>query len=254
MAGPATRATRMSAGDDGRSGTADGWAHRLGATLDASALGGGMVLLGLGAVRTELLWLRMAGLGLAAGAIAHGIARDRGVPRTVGLADWPRRLSRKDSPGYHAVSGAPNAGRWWLWLAGSLILGIAWGSAHRLCTGRSMPPAPPSAFCLLAIGIGLCEELLYRGFLQGWLRGRGRWRAVLGAAAAHAAYKCGIFILPAGPDRADLPALAAITFAGGIILGLLRERLGNLAFPASAHAMFDAVAYGDLAAAPWWVW
>jgi membrane protease YdiL (CAAX protease family) len=109
-------------------------------------------------------------------------------------------------------------------------------------------------FCLLAVGIGVCEELLYRGFLQGWLRGRGRWLGVVGAAVAHTAYKCSLFILPAGPERANLPVLAAVTVAGGIIMGLMRDRVGSLVFPLIVHGAFDAVAYGDLATAPWWVW
>jgi membrane protease YdiL (CAAX protease family) len=193
-----------------------------------------MVILGLCAVSPDLWLGRWVGGVLAASAVAYGLAADRRVLDTLALSRWPRRGG--------------------LWLGAALALGVAWGLCHRWQTGRPITPLPFTAFCLAAVAIGACEEVLYRGFLQGWVRSRGPWPAILIATAAHTAYKCSIFLLPRGPDRANLPVLAAVTLAGGIVLGLLRERLGNLAFPIAAHAAFDALAYGDLATAPWWVW
>jgi membrane protease YdiL (CAAX protease family) len=207
---------------------------RLGPRIAAAVLAGGMVILGLCAAG-ENLWLgRWVGGAMAASAVAYGLAADRNILGTLALSRRPRR--------------------WGLWLGVALALGIAWGLTHRWQTGEPTVPGPFTAFCLAAVAIGVCEEVLFRGFFLGWVRGRGRWMPILLAAAAHTAYKCSIFLLPHGSDRANLPVLAAVTLVGGLVLGLLRERLGNLAYPIIAHATFDAVAYGDLATAPWWVW
>jgi membrane protease YdiL (CAAX protease family) len=94
--------------------------------------------------------------------------------------------------------------------------------------------------------------LAYRGFVQGQLR---RWGPILpciAAAAAHTAYKCALFAMPAGSERPAFLSLALGTLIGGTVFGLMRQYLGSIAFPLAAHVAFDVIVYGDLAAAPWW--
>ena len=48
--------------------------------------------------------------------------------------------------------------------------------------------------------------------------------------------------------------LAACTFGVGLALGILRKRAGGVLPPVAAHVLFDIMAYGEYAQAPWWVW
>jgi membrane protease YdiL (CAAX protease family) len=108
-------------------------------------------------------------------------------------------------------------------------------------------------FALAAAGIGLAEEVGYRGFLQGCLRSWGPLAAAVTAAAAHTLYKLSLFAWRGEAHQTHLLYLAAGTLVVGTAFGLMRERLGGLVFPAAAHVGFDLWAYGDLPAAPWWV-
>jgi len=71
---------------------------------------------------------------------------------------------------------------------------------------------------------------------------------------AHAAYKTALFVWPPAPVAVDLVAILALTFIGGLVLGLLREASNSVLPPVAAHVAFDFVVYGALDQAPWWVW
>jgi membrane protease YdiL (CAAX protease family) len=115
-------------------------------------------------------------------------------------------------------------------------------------------------FALTAVAIGVTEEVIWRGWMQGALAATGRltgyWATVI-AAAAHAAYKTAVFVFPPeGVPRQSLGALltiAGLTFAFGTGLGLIRLRQGTIAAPIAFHAIFDLLVYGQCANAPWWV-
>ena len=89
--------------------------------------------------------------------------------------------------------------------------------------------------------------------MQGCLRRQGAFVACAGASLAHTAYKCSLFVFPDVPVRANLLVLGLATFVVGMLFGLMRERLGSVAFPALAHGAFDLVVYGDVAQLPWWI-
>jgi len=78
--------------------------------------------------------------------------------------------------------------------------------------------------------------------------------ATVAAAAAHAAYKSALFVLPPPGREVDVVFLAVVTFLGGIVFGGMRAVSGSVVPPLVAHACFDLVVYGNLASAPWWVW
>jgi membrane protease YdiL (CAAX protease family) len=175
-----------------------------------------------------------AGLVLAAAAIGGSLRRAERPLTLLGLDRFSRRAALFGTVG--------------------LVLGTAAAVNHR--TQLGIPPWPVgfAAFAPVACLIGVTEELIYRGWLQGTARPLGWPAAVVIAAGAHAAYKTALFAWPPGPALADYPMIALWTFGGGIVLGLLRQVSGHTVPSMVAHAAFDLVVYGGLAHAPWWVW
>lgn len=113
------------------------------------------------------------------------------------------------------------------------------------------------AFLILAVAIGVAEELVYRGWLHGRLADHtGPLVAIVFSALAHTAYKTALFALPPSAVEygLNLPGIAAGTFAGGLILGGLRVASRSVAPAVLAHAAFDAVGYASYQSAPWWLW
>jgi membrane protease YdiL (CAAX protease family) len=187
-----------------------------------------MAAFGLTAHRPELAAARHVALGVAAASLLVGLAT---VPPT-----WWR-------PGR----------RWLLWMAGSVAVGTALAAWLRVETGQNLVPTRLTPFALVAAGIGLMEEVAYRGFVQDALRRWGALLAIAVASAAHTAYKTSLFVLPDVAVRPDLWTLAIGTFVVGLLAGLARERGAGLLFPVAGHVVFDVIAYGDLTGAPWWV-
>jgi membrane protease YdiL (CAAX protease family) len=139
--------------------------------------------------------------------------------------------------------------------AAGIVLGITAGLFQR--NSLALPLRPDGgieSFVVIACLIGAAEELVYRGWLFGRLCVFGSPTAVVVAAAAHAAYKTALFAWPPIPSEVDVVALAIGTFAGGILLGLLRVVSGHLIPAILTHAAFDFVVYAWVAKAPWWVW
>ena len=77
--------------------------------------------------------------------------------------------------------------------------------------------------------------------------------ATLVAASSHTLYKTCLYLFPPGGVHPDIRGLAFWTFAGGLLFGVMRARLGGFLVPTLAHALFDVVVYGDSRNAPWWV-
>ncbi len=102
--------------------------------------------------------------------------------------------------------------------------GVGAGLRHR--RGLELPLLPAGGleiFVAVACLIGVTEELVYRGWLQGRLRALGWPVAVVAAAAPHAAYKSALFAWPPGPAEVDCAVIAGWTFVGGVVSGLLRQ-------------------------------
>lgn len=175
-----------------------------------------------------------AGLVLAAAAIG-GSLRSAGRPMVLlGLERFSRRAA--------------------LFCLVGLILGTASAVHHRTQLGIPPWPGGLAAFAPVACLIGVTEELIYRGWLQSTARPLGWPAAVVIAAVAHAAYKTALFAWPPGPALTDYQAIALWTFAGGIVLGVLRQVAGHVVPSMVAHAAFDVVVYGSFVHALWWVW
>jgi membrane protease YdiL (CAAX protease family) len=193
----------------------------------------GMCLLGFFLRREGLTWAAAAGGLLAAGSVGWGLAAAPRPLRLLGVQPLPPR----------------HIG----WLAVCMAVGVGLALWYRAAQGRSLAPGTLTGFALAAAGIGLAEEVGYRGFLQGCVRSWGPLAAAATAAAAHTLYKCSLFVWRGEACQTQLLYLAAGTLVVGTAFGLMREGLGGLFFPAAAHVGFDLWAYGDLSAAPWWV-
>ncbi len=207
--------------------------QRSGRPVEALMFAVGMAVFALCAHREALILPRLAGLLIAGLALARGIAKSPQPWGLLGITGFAR---------YRLIYILP-----------AVALGIGLAVYYRGTQHQTLLPERLEWFCLIAAGIGICEEVAYRGFVQGCLRRYGLWVACVGGAVAHAAYKCSLFVLPDVAVRADLLWLGAGTIVFGIVFGLMREAFGSVLFPVLAHATFDVITYGDLTSAPWWV-
>ena len=141
-----------------------------------------------------------------------------------------------------------------LYIVIALLLGVAMGIAIRNKFNLSLLPRTLTYIALLGPVIGITEELIFRGFIQGHVRPAGRIFALLFATAGHTLYK--LFVIGSLSDTAafNFQFLLIWTFIGGILFGLLREFSGSVIPSAVAHACFDIILYGGFIAAPFWVW
>jgi len=178
----------------------------------------------------------LSAVGLLAAAIALGrcILTEPAPAAILGLGP----LSPKAT-----AFGAPGA-----------VVGLGLGLIFRGQYGWPLLPGTLTWFAFPAALIGATEELLYRGYVQGRVRGLGMAGAVVLAAACHTAYKSALFALPPEPAGVTFWVLATITFLGGLGFGALRELSGGVYSPLLAHACFDIIVYGGRTQAPWWVW
>ncbi len=119
-------------------------------------------------------------------------------------------------------------------LAGAVvILASRWltrrtraGAALARSLARALGPLGPAQCLALALASGVGEEALFRGALQptlGWI----------GASL--------LFALAHFVPRRELVAWSAFALAGGLLLGGLFDRTGNLLAPVVAHVLVNAV-------------
>lgn len=149
----------------------------------------------------------------------------------------------------------PERGIVWLYcLPVSIGLGLGFGIFYRVYQAKPYFPDGLALFGIVALCIGICEELLYRGVMLGWLDIFPPAAASLCAAAAHGLYKISLFILTGPGGGTDLVRLGLFTAGLGFLIGIIRIRSGSVWFPVMTHGIFDLLVYGDCQSAPWWVW
>jgi membrane protease YdiL (CAAX protease family) len=201
--------------------------------MNIAALVVGMVVFGLCAHRETLVILRIAALAAVSLAVVRGITMSSEPRVLLGLCGFNSRRAA--------------------FVPLCIVLGVGLGIYYRYRQGRPLLPDALTYMCFVSAVIGLCEEVIYRGFVQGGLRRYGVIVAVLGGAVAHTAYKCSLFVLPDSSVCADILWLGIATFATGIVFGIMRERWGSLLFPVIFHVAFDVTVYADLQSLPWWL-
>jgi len=144
--------------------------------------------------------------------------------------------------------------RTYLFILSGLILGFALGIFTRLHFKLGMLPATLTLVAVVAPLTGAAEELLFRGYLQGFLNPVNRIFALVFAAIAHTGYKVLVIYSLARPQEFDFLFLAQWTLLGGLAFGLLRLLSRSTYPPLVAHAVFDILVYGGSVAIPFWVW
>src|SRR4030042_4254275 len=114
-----------------------------------------MILFGLFS-HQDLPWIAIGAAGLLSGAFC--------IQRSI--------VSMRDLQPLFGLSGS------WKVLIISLAgcaVGVGLGAYYRFTFGMTLLPGPAlQPFALAACGIGAAEELVYRGWMQGRLRGLGR--------------------------------------------------------------------------------
>ena len=156
------------------------------------------------------------------------------------------------------IIGKPHRNHPFIRIAIVACLAIPASIGYRLLLETTILPSHLYWFAFVAMTVGLTEEILWRGWMQGILTGRfGPWVAVPTTALSHTAYKTALFVFPPSgiserPTIA-LVVIAALTFGFGAFLGVIRYRQGTVASPVAFHMVFDLLVYGGCDSIPWWV-
>ncbi len=135
-----------------------------------------------------------------------------------------------------------------------LLMGIAGAFYYRGNYSMPLLPAYYRSFVYIAIVIGVMEELVFRGYIQGRLQTINPVLAVTGASLIHAGYKACLFLAPSMSGITPVWLFFSWSFGAFLLLGLLRYYSNSIWPPLIAHAVFDLLVYAENAEAPVWVW
>lgn len=139
------------------------------------------------------------------------------------------------------------------WLLAGLLAGLALSVYCRYYTGFDIIPQKLRLTAIIAPLIGITEELVYRGLVQGLLSHRNRTIAIITASAGHSAYKVALLTTSTVSGTFPPLTLALFTFFTGCLFGYFRLRSGTIYPAVAGHAFFDLIVYGDQPV-PDWVW
>jgi membrane protease YdiL (CAAX protease family) len=151
--------------------------------------------------------------------------------------------------GFNQVSG-----KVLIYLVISLLFGILIAVAYRKYQYSSVLPARLTYIAILAALTGSLEEIIFRGFIQGYTRQISILFSIVFAILAHTAYKCSLFMAHQSVYETNILFLMKWTIYGGIVFSILREYSNNILPPIIGHAVFDIIVYGDYLHSPWWLW
>jgi membrane protease YdiL (CAAX protease family) len=135
-----------------------------------------------------------------------------------------------------------------------ILLGISLGMLKGLLEHRPLIPLCFKITAIIAPMVGIAEELLFRGFIQGAFSKISAWLSIVIASASHTIYK--LLVIGTYPDELGINMfyMAILTFSAGLLIGWLRKASESLIPSALAHGCFDIVLYGGLTVLPVWVW
>jgi membrane protease YdiL (CAAX protease family) len=141
-----------------------------------------------------------------------------------------------------------------LYIIAGIAAGILLAFMYRWHLDMSLFPKTIHLFVITAALIGCTEELVFRGFLQEYVRSINGPFSVLFSTLSHTGYKCCLFLAPVITANIDIGFLALWTFLAGILFGIIRHLSKSLVISLSAHLLFDILVYAEYSGAPWWVW
>lgn len=163
------------------------------------------------------------------------------------ISNWMRKSSYREIQRVFAFKSCR-----WFWMVYGAVSAIGLAMLLRWNQSNTLYPWPLNPFLMMAVMVGITEEILFRGYFFGQLHsGQGAATAITISALFHAAYKVAIFIPSARLD--DLLFLGSLTFSVGVLLGYWRKASGSIWPCVVFHALFDLWVYGDRST-PWWVW
>ncbi len=140
------------------------------------------------------------------------------------------------------------------WLAAGGLAGVVLGLFYRAVYPVPLFPPTLTLTAIISPLIGMTEEVIFRGVVQGSLKKLRPPAAIVLAAAGHSLYKTVLLAsVPLGGE-VDLLKLSLYTFGVGIILGAFRHFSGNIYPAVVSHGIFDIMVYGDEISLPAWVW
>jgi membrane protease YdiL (CAAX protease family) len=141
-----------------------------------------------------------------------------------------------------------------LYFISGIALGIGLAVFYRWHLDLSLFPKSIHLFVITAALIGCIEELVFRGFLQEYVKSINTPISVLFSTISHTGYKCCLFLSPLIVADIDVGFLALWTFIAGILSGTIRHLSKSLLPSITAHALFDILVYAEFVSSPWWVW
>jgi membrane protease YdiL (CAAX protease family) len=181
-----------------------------------------------------VFWLALAGLVFSALIISTHAGRFNILLKLTGLHDFRNHLM------LYSFSG--------------LFLGFLLGMFYRLTYQMPLVPINFTIAAFTAPAVGMTEELVFRGFIQGTVTNSQSWKSIIFSSGSHTLYKFLVIWSYPGVLGIDLLILVLLTFAAGIVVGWLRKKSGNIIPCALAHGCFDIMIYGSLSILPVWVW
>jgi membrane protease YdiL (CAAX protease family) len=134
------------------------------------------------------------------------------------------------------------------------ITGIGLAGLYRIRIGLSFFPVTLTTVAIISPLIGITEELIFRGYIQGRMKVFGIFISIFVAAAGHALYKYLVLKSLQMDIGTDFVWMILVTFTMGLILGAAREYSGSVMPAVVWHATFDIIFYGDFQNIPVWVW
>jgi membrane protease YdiL (CAAX protease family) len=141
-----------------------------------------------------------------------------------------------------------------LYLIFGFAAGILFAVIYRWHMDISLFPKSLHLFVIVAALIGCVEELVFRGFIQEYVRSINGPFSVLFSTLSHTGYKCCLFLSPLITANIDVGFLAIWTFIAGLLFGTIRHLSKSLLPSLTAHILFDILVYAEFISAPWWVW
>jgi len=141
-----------------------------------------------------------------------------------------------------------------LFLVFGIALGMMLAVIYRRHLDLSLFPKSVHFFVITAVFIGCTEELVFRGFIQEYVKKINGPFSIIFSTLSHTGYKCCLFLSPVITTDINIGFLTLWTFLAGILFGTIRHQSRSLLPSLSAHALFDVLVYAEFVNAPWWVW
>jgi len=141
-----------------------------------------------------------------------------------------------------------------LYIFAGILLGMLFVILYRWHLEISLFPKSFHLFVFMAAFIGCIEELVFRGFIQDYVKNINAPFSILFSTISHTAYKCSLFLSPMVTAEINIGFLAFWTLIAGLLLGTIKHISKSILPSLIAHAIFDILVYAEFVSAPWWVW